>query len=329
MRLISAGLILLLAGSTIHPAVLASQASDSTVKPKKPPSKLHGAVKRLADTAATAAAGAGVQSLLGKKAGGVANALGAGGLNPCAPGSSAGAAIVGVAKGVVKKATDSSPASAAPCTGAMLQNGMAGVAAGVLPGGSVADIAAQAAAAQAQAQAAAVVRAANPMAGMGGGAMGAMAAMTPVGMAVAAAPLAGKAAKGIKGMLGGKPQDKIAMLRELGKGRLELKGVKFIEGTAELEPGFEESLAALGEALPLAEGTYILHVPAEADKDVAPDTALARKRIEKIWAAMLVNGVPDQRIIAVGVLPPELNEGRKPPKPGQARVELIRLPKQP
>ena len=160
--------------------------------------------------------------------------------------------------------------------------------------------------------------------------MSAMAAMTPIGMAVAAAPLAGAAAKSIKGMFGGKAQDKIAMLRELGKGRLELKDVKFIEGTAELEPGFETSLAALGEALQLAEGTYILHVAAEAgEKDAPPDTALARKRIEKVWAAILVNGVSDQKIIAVGVLPPAMQEGRKPPKPGKARVEFIRLPKQP
>jgi len=104
-------------------------------------------------------------------------------------------------------------------------------------------------------------------------------------------------------MLGGKPQDKIAMLRELGKGSLILRGVKFIEGTAEMEPGFEPSFAALGEAIGLAEGTYVLYVAAEADKGVEPDTILARKRLQKVWAAVLVNGVPDQRIIAVAVLP--------------------------
>ena len=146
-------------------------------------------------------------------------------------------------------------------------------------------------------------------------------------MAVTAAPLAGQAFKGVKGMLGGKPQDKIAMLRELGKGSLELKSVKFIQGTAEMEPGFEPSFAALGEAIGLAEGSYILYVAAEAgEKGAAPDTALARKRLQKVWAAVLVNGVPDQRIIPVAALPKELSEGRKAPKPGQARVEIIRLP---
>ena len=162
-----------------------------------------------------------------------------------------------------------------------------------------------------------------------GGAAATMLSATPVGMAVAAAPLAVGAAKSIKGMLGGKPQDKIAMLRELGKGTLVLKAVKFIEGTAEMEPGFEPSFAALGEAVQLAEGTYILYVAAEAEKGAEPDTVLQRKRIQRVWAAALVNGVSDQRIIAVSVLPKELNEGRKPPKPGQSRVEIIRLVNQP
>jgi hypothetical protein len=149
-------------------------------------------------------------------------------------------------------------------------------------------------------------------------------------MAVAAAPLAGGAVKGIKGMFGGKPMDKIAILRELGKGAVTLKGVKFIEGTAEMEPGYEPTFAALGEALPLAEGTYLVHVAAEqADKKSPPDTALARKRLEKVWAAMLVNGVSDQKIISATVLPEALRQGRKPPKAGDAKVEIIRMPAQP
>jgi hypothetical protein len=318
MRLISLGLIVLIGLSASPQVTLSAQAADTTVKPKKPPSRLKAAAARLADTAATAAAGAGVQSLLGKKAGGIANALGAGGLNPCAPGSrmSAGAAIVGVAKGVVKKATDSTPAPV-PCPAGLIPGMPAGLPG--MPGG------ADAAAAAAASAAAVAAQGGNPLGGMG--ALGAVASMTPVGLAVGVAP---GAIKGIKGMLGGKPQDKIAMLRELGKGRLELKDVKFIEGTAELEPGFEASLASLGEALQLAEGTYILHVAAEAgEKDAPPDTALARKRIEKVWAAILVNGVSDQKIIAVGVLPAALQEGRKPPKQGKARVEFLRLPKQP
>ncbi len=279
-------------------------------------------VGKLADSAATTAAGMATDSLLGSKGKSVANALGVGN-QPCAQGGftggvpgapglagvSAGTAVVGAAKKtLLKKKADSATAptpAPVPCPSAAQLSGVA---------------------------AAAAPAAAPGVPGLPGGMtpMGAMAAMTPIGMAVAAAPLAGAAAKGIKGFLGGKPQDKLAMLRELGKGRLELKDVKFIPGTAELEPGYEATFTQLGEAIALAEGTYILHVPAEAgEKGEAPDTALARKRIEKVWAAILVNGVSDQRIIAVGVLSPEMNAGRKPPKKGEARIEFIRLPKQP
>jgi len=159
-----------------------------------------------------------------------------------------------------------------------------------------------------------------------GNPLGAVAMATPIGLAAVAAP---GAVKGLKGLFGGKPMDKIAILRELGKGQLVLKSVKFIEGTAEMEPGYEPTFAALGEALAMAEGTYLVHVPAElADKASLPDTALARKRLEKVWAGLLVNGVSDQRIIAAAALPAALQEGRKPVKHGDARIEVIRLPAQ-
>ena len=306
---------------------------------KKAPSKLTKVVKKLADTALTAAAGVAVDTLLGEKGRAVAGSLtgtGAAAVTACPPGTapvaiggaaglapglipgkaSAGAAIVNLTKKTVKQASKDTSAAAA-LAAAQAQSAAAqytcqpvgaGMSAAGMPGNP----------------------AGYPGAVPGGNALGAMAAVTPVGMAVAAAPLAGQAVKGLKGMFGGKPMDKIAILRELGKGRVELKGVKFIEGTAEMEPGYEPTFAALGEALPLAEGTYLVHVAAEqADKKTPPDTALARKRLEKVWAAMLVNGVSDQKIISAVTLPEALAQGRKAPKAGDAKVEIIRMPAQP
>ena len=132
-------------------------------------------------------------------------------------------------------------------------------------------------------------------------------------------------------MLGGKPQDKTAMLRELGKGRLELKQVKFIEGTMEFEPGFEPSFAAFAEAIALVEGTYLMYVSPESPRDKAaqPDTALSRKRVAKVWAAMAAGGVSDQKVMAVNELPALMSVGRKLPKPGDVRIEIIKFEKQP
>lgn len=316
MQFRSLGLILgLLALSA--PTFARAQTTSKTPAPtaKKAPSRARQVAGKLADTAATTVAGIAADSLLGKAGTAMANKLGLG-TQPCLqgagsmpagiaglmPGVSAGTAVVGAAKkALLKRASDSAAAHAAtpvPCSAAATATmpGMPGV---------------------------------SPSSGMPGSPLGMMAAATPIGMAVMAAPLAGKAAKGVKGLLGGKPQDKIAMLRELGKGRLELKDVKFIEGTAEMEPGYEASFAELGEAIGMAEGTYILYVAAEeGGKGEMPDTALARKRLEKAWAGILVNGVSAQRIIIATSLPPEMSAGRKPPKKGQARIELIRSPGQ-
>ena len=327
MRLTTFSLMLAFGLSVAPLSAGAAQAAD-TAKAKKPPSKLSKIVKKVADTAATAAAGAGVQSLLGKKAGGIANALGAGGLNPCGAGygATAGAAIVGAAKGIAKKAADTAQAASAnPCAnGAAIPGmpaGIPGMPAGIpgMPGGG--DAAAAMAAMSAAAGGVGAGAGANPMSGLG-----AMAAMTPVGLAASAAP---GAIKGIKGLMGGKPQDKTAMLRELGKGNLELKSVKFIEGTQEFEPGFEESFTTFAEAVALVEGTYYMHVSAEAprQKGAEPDTALARKRVAKVWSLMAAAGVSDQKVIAVTELPAPLREGRKLPKPGSVKVEIIKIEK--
>jgi hypothetical protein len=322
MRLLTLGLIFASAMSAAPLAVGIAQAPPDTTKAKKPPSKVEKIAKRVADTAATTAAGAGVQSVLGKKAGGVANALGAGGLHPCGPGSgaTAGAAIVGAAKGIVKEATDTAD-GVNPCAKAGAVPGMPAGIPGI-PGGADAAAAAMAGR-MAGAAGGGAAAGANPLSGMG-----AVASMTPIGMAAGAAP---GAIKGVKGLLGGKPQDKTAMLRELGRGKLELKQVKFIEGTQELEPGFEASFATFAEAVALVEGTYLMHVSAEAsrEKGAEPDTALARKRVAKVWALMAASGVSDQKIIAVSELPESMRAGRKLPKAGDVKVEIIKFEKQP
>ena len=338
MRLTSLALIVALGLSVAPLATGSAQAAPDTAKTKKPPSKLAKIAKKVADSAATSAAGAGVQSLLGKQAGGVAKAMGVGGLNPCGAGYgvTAGAAIVSTAKGIAKQVADTSKAASAnPCIPGAAMPGMPGgipgmpsgtdaaAAAAAMAGASMSGAAAAAmGGANVSGAAAAAAAGANPLGGMG-----AMAAMTPVGLAASAAP---GAIKGIKGMLGGKPQDKTAMLRELGKGSLELKSVKFIEGTQEFEPGFEESFTTFAEAIALVEGTYYLYVAPEAprQKGAEPDTVLARKRVAKVWGLMAAAGVSDQKVVAVTGLPPALSEGRKLPKAGGAKIEIIKFEKQ-
>jgi hypothetical protein len=321
MRLITLSLILAFGMSATPLASgVAQTAPDTTTKVKKPPSKLGKLAKGLVDPAATAAAGAGVQAVLGNKAGGVASALG--GVAPCGTGYgvTAGSAIVGAAKGIVKQAGDATEAAAAiPCPPATAIPGIPGLSSTAGAGAAVAGAALGGVLGGA-------APGASPLGGMGG--MGAVASMTPVGLAVGAAP---GAIKGLKGVFGAKPQDKTAMLRELGKGRLELKYAKFIEGTLEFEPGFEASFASFAEAIALVEGTYLMHVSPEAprEKNGRADTALSRKRVAKVWALMAASGVSDHKVFAVSELPAPLAEGRKLPKAGTVKIEIIKFDKQP
>jgi hypothetical protein len=74
-----------------------------------------------------------------------------------------------------------------------------------------------------------------------------------------------------------------------------------------------------------------MYVSPEAprDKGAQPDTALSRKRVAKVWATMAASGVSDQKVFAVSELPAAMSEGRKLPKAGDAKVEVIKFEKQP
>jgi len=54
---------------------------------------------------------------------------------------------------------------------------------------------------------------------------------------------------------------------------------------------------------------------------------LSRKRVAKVWALMAAAGVSDQKVIAVNELPASMSAGRKLPKPGGTRVEIIKFEK--
>jgi hypothetical protein len=180
------------------------------------------------------------------------------------------------------------------------------------------------------AQAAQAVTGAAGAGGAQGGmpTVGSMLAATPQGMMVnAAAPLAGAAAKKFSGMLKGS-QSKEAMAADLAKGKLILKGVKFVEGTDMFSTEPEGEIAALVEAIKAVDGQFILNVPAESDGKSPPEVSMAQRRLGKITAMLVAGGITDDRITTHGVQPPGLDPKASAPKPGAGRPELIRVPKE-
>jgi hypothetical protein len=155
--------------------------------------------------------------------------------------------------------------------------------------------------------------------------------MTPVGAAMAGAPLAiegGKAAaKGVKKMFGLNPKTWQQMLAEYGeKGLVELKGVKFIAATTELEDGGEAVIEQAAEAITKARYPVAIHVEPEAAKDEEPDPELAGQRREKLGAMLLAAGAPEGKFTPGAIVPDGLiPKQAKTQKLGESRVFLVRV----
>jgi hypothetical protein len=155
-------------------------------------------------------------------------------------------------------------------------------------------------------------------------------AMTPQGMlvngAVAAAPAAGNAVRGVMGRFS-RGESKESMSRDLSGGRLQVKGIRFVDGADALADGADQSLALLVAALQDVQGTFTLRLPAESDGKTPADTALARRRLERIAARLQVSGVSETRLMLVD--PSTDVRKDKAPKPGDARLELARADQKP
>jgi hypothetical protein len=290
-------------------AVMATAAEAQ--RPKSMAGKMKGALKGAVDSAASRAAAAVVDSALG-----TGDTQLADGSN-CPPGTIAAQSQT-VGKALVKKVRGTKDTSAAvpKCiadpTAAM----------------GVAQQQAAMAANQA-AQAAAMSAAASQAAPNGGSVASAMAAATPIGLAVTAAPVAVKGVKALGGLLGKGGPNAAGMIKELStKGRLELKGIRFIGASDAIEPGFEDDVAMLAEALGSIEGQFVLNIPAEAAEKAEPDTTMARRRLTKLAAHFAVAGIPESRVRFVSEAP-GLDPKKKTPKLGEAKVELLRAPSEP
>lgn len=291
-------------------ALVGSAVGQAAPKKKSAIGKIAG---KLVDTAITNVAAGAVDSLLGTGGSGTTTCPAGTVATRAAPAPTVGSAVISQAKkrllGAKKDpaATTTAPACI-PAGGAM-------------PGVPVDAVAMMAA--QSQAQSAAM---AAGLPSAGSIAKG-MAAATPVGLAVAAAPTAIKAAKAFGGLLGGKGQTKESMIKDLAKGRLILKGIKFIASSDALEDPIDDDIAILAEALSAMEGKYVLNMPAEVKDKTEPDTVIARRRLDKLVASLQVAGISPERLAVVGSYPPGLDPKAKGPKPGEARVEVLPLPK--
>ncbi|MFN0179891.1 MAG: hypothetical protein ACKVZ0_13920, partial [Gemmatimonadales bacterium] len=253
-------------GMLLMGVVAVGVAVSAQAQTKKP--SLKKIVGKIVDTTLTQAAAGVVDTLLGTKAGAESTCppgfVMVGGTGGAAP--TAGGAIVSTAKKKLLGAKDSAPA------GGPSRQPTCVPAASAANAGDPAAMAQAAAAAQSPSGLGQAAAGAMPSAGS---IAKGMAAATPVGLAVSAAP---SAIKAVGGLLGGKAQTKESMIKDLAKGRLILKGIKFIASSDALEEPIDDDIALLAEALAAMEGQYLLNMPAEARDKEPADTAMARRR---------------------------------------------------
>ncbi|MBC7790776.1 MAG: hypothetical protein H7Z74_12580 [Anaerolineae bacterium] len=291
-------------------------------------SRVKKAVAKLADTLATETASMATDSLLGTRGGAIASLVTG---SPASAPPSCPAGTVAYANPAAGPAA--APAMAMPSAGSMI----IGAAKKKLAAKKAGAAAAAAAPATPQYlcgtpdQATAAVQASQAQAMAQQPKMDAksMLAATPQGMlvtgAIAAAPMAGDAAKKLGGMLGRGKQNSESMRKDLARGRLQLRGIKFVNGGDEMAAGFEKDIEALTQALQTVEGQFLLNVPAESDGQSSPDTLMAIRRLTRLSAHLQVAGIPDSRVTVRGVHPAGLDAKSTPPKPGQTRAEIIRF----
>ena len=156
--------------------------------------------------------------------------------------------------------------------------------------------------------------------------LGALAAATPVGMAASVAP---GAFKGAKKLFGGGPMSADDMAKGLARGRLELKGVKFLAGSDDLVEGADVVFQQLADVLGGFKATFELAIAPEAEKGVEPDVELAQRRVEKAMALLMTSGIPEGSIVSGGAIPKDKLKDGKYPKLGDAKLELIKVVKTP
>jgi hypothetical protein len=162
--------------------------------------------------------------------------------------------------------------------------------------------------------------------------VGSMLAATPQGMmvngAVAAAPMAMAGAKKVGGMFF-HGQTKESMAADLARGKLVMKGLKFVEGTDMLVADAENDIPLLGEALKYVEGQFVLTVPAESDGKSPPDVDLAKRRVARIAVHLMTSGIGEDRVTTRPLVAPSADTKPVTVKRGAARPELARVPKEP
>ena len=117
-----------------------------------------------------------------------------------------------------------------------------------------------------------------------------------------------------------------ALAGELAAGRAVLRDLEFAAGSHRLEPSSRPRLKRLARAINATSGTYLIEAHVDDTGDAARDHALSERRELEVKALLILEGVPPERLVAVGygaARPGSPPRGGAHPR-GDARIEVAR-----
>jgi outer membrane protein OmpA-like peptidoglycan-associated protein len=107
----------------------------------------------------------------------------------------------------------------------------------------------------------------------------------------------------------------------LASGRVVLDDVRFVAGADQLDPSASEPLKRLASALAATPGTFLIEAHTDPVPPPGDAQSLSQRRAAAVKAQLAANGVPAERLLAVGY-------GATRPNPANpqanARIELVR-----
>ncbi|HEU4721890.1 MAG TPA: OmpA family protein [Gemmatimonadaceae bacterium] len=107
----------------------------------------------------------------------------------------------------------------------------------------------------------------------------------------------------------------------LAKGRAVLDDVRFVAGADQLDPSAAESLKRLAAAIVATPGTYLIEVHTDALPPPGDAQSLSQRRAAAVKAQLAANGVPAERLLAVGYGATRPNAANPQ---ANARIEVVR-----
>jgi outer membrane protein OmpA-like peptidoglycan-associated protein len=111
------------------------------------------------------------------------------------------------------------------------------------------------------------------------------------------------------------------MSARLASGRLVLEDVRFVAGADRLDPASAETLKRLGAAIVATSGTFLIEAHTDAVAASGDAQGLSQRRAAAVKAQLAANGVPAERLLAVGYGATRPNAANPQ---ANARIEVVR-----